>query len=73
MSIARIAFLCLALGAVAAPALAAETPAAACNRLAANIDDADYKGKGVAFPDIDVAKAEPACRKALEAKPDDRT
>ncbi|CAN5369326.1 hypothetical protein BH10PSE9_BH10PSE9_18520 [soil metagenome] len=72
MPLLRLALLCLALGVCAAPAFAAETATAACNRLAANSDDVDYKGKGTSFDRIDVAEAESACRKALSEKPDDR-
>jgi TPR repeat protein len=72
MPLLRLALLCMTLGVLGQPAFAAETATAACNRLAANSDDADYKGKGTSFDKIDVSQAEPACRKALSENADDR-
>lgn len=49
-----------------------ETPAEACDRLAAHPADADRIGPGVLIEDVDIPAAEEACGAAVEANPDDR-
>ncbi len=60
--------------ALAGPAAAMEfePPAVLCDRLAGNRHDPDFRGEGVHYGEVDVVRAEAACRAAVAAFPDER-
>ena len=53
-----------------AAAALAVAPVTECDRLAAHPSDPDRVAPGVAQPDVDLAKAIPACQAAVKAYPD---
>src|SRR5262245_4042139 len=65
----------LAAGLPAPDASAAEAgldPGVACDQLAAHPEDLDRTSPGRVMEDVDLDAAEAACRKAVEAHPDER-
>lgn len=72
LGVAIVAFPLASMAETQSSTVVREEAGALCDKLAGNPDDPDFDGVGVAFDDIDAATAEPACRQAIAAHPDER-